>query len=102
MGSRAADLLRRHRVMRSVGPSAGSPTFTGRDLFSVSINVKIRLEGKNGEVGVGQVNGKLLWRITAFNFLVPWHSHGISRPLSVESPMTSPSQHILGHPTGRA
>lgn len=45
MSSRAADLLRRHRVMRSVGPSVGSPTSTGRDLFSVSINVKIRLEG---------------------------------------------------------
>lgn len=86
MSSRAADLLRRHRVMRSVGPSMGSSTFTGRDLFSVSINVKIRLEGKEGEVGVGQVNGKLLWRIIAFYFLVPWHSHVISRPL-MESPI---------------
>lgn len=98
MSSKAADLLRRHRVMKSVGPSMGSPMFTGRDLFIVSINVKIRLEGKKGEVGVGQVNGKLQWRIIAFHFLVPWHCHGTAWPLITKSPITSPSQPISGQP----
>lgn len=78
----------------------GSPTFTARDLFSVSINVKIRLEGKEG-VGVGRVNGKLLWRITALDFLVPWHSHSISRPLARPELVLLPhSRPVAGHPTG--
>lgn len=33
------------------------------------------------------MNGKLLWRIIASYFLVPWHSHGISRLLIMESPL---------------
>lgn len=47
MSSRAADLLRRHGVMRSVGPSMGSPMFTGHDLFIVSMNAEIRLERRS-------------------------------------------------------
>lgn len=47
--------------MRSVGPSMGSPRFTRRDLFSISINAKIRLESRqDGRSGGGAGE----WKVT--------------------------------------
>lgn len=64
MSSRAADLLTRHRVMRSKG-QWGLPgsILRGRDLFIISINTKIRLEARKNALGVkAVVSGKLLSR----------------------------------------
>lgn len=60
MSSGEADQPRRHTVMRSVGPSTGSPMFAGRDLFNISTNAKIGLERQERRSGGGAGE----WKVT--------------------------------------
>lgn len=88
MSSEEADLLRRPRVMRSVGPATGSPMLAGRDLFNVSTNAKIGLERPERRSGGGAGE----WKVTVEKELPTSWSPGtaMASPLVIESPLPHP------------